>query len=62
MTYTDCGTKVRYEWMPLSMANGIEWGQLRKGQKDRFDCLYRKGIKNKIFWYLGNLMSSLIKL
>lgn len=53
MTYTDDGTKVPYDWMPQAMANGIEWATLRKSHKDRFDCLYRRGLRSKALWYLG---------
>jgi len=38
MTWTDCGTRVRWDWMPLAMANGVEWAQREK----RFEALYRR--------------------
>jgi len=38
MTFTDCGTKVSWDWMPLAMANGIEWAQRNR----RFEALYRR--------------------
>ena len=37
MTYTEQGTRVRREWMPEAMANGVEWAQ----QGRRFEQLYR---------------------
>lgn len=53
MIYTDCGTKVTWDWCPLALANGLEWSRQRAGFPDRFDCLYRKGLGNKLLWYAG---------
>ena len=61
MTFTDDGTRVPYDWMPLSMANGVEWACIRQGHKDRFDCLYRTGLANQFFWWLGALSTVLHK-
>ena len=61
MQYTDEGTKIPQEWMPLAMANGIEWGIRRAGFPDRFDCLYRQGFMNRLFWYCGAMLTYLWK-
>ena len=56
MTYTDSGTKVKHDWLPLAIANGIEWSQQRKGCTDWFDNLYCNRISlNALMWYLGAL-------
>ena len=55
MLYTDNGTKVTWEWCPLAVANGLEWSRERKGMADRFDCLYRRGLANKLLWHVGAL-------
>lgn len=54
MTHTDQGTKIKHDWMPLAMANGIEWMSQRKNFADRFDCLYRNHRSlNALLWYIG---------
>ena len=30
MTYTDCGTRVPWEWMPQAMASGVEHGTKKR--------------------------------
>lgn len=37
MTHTMCGRRVPWEWMPLAMANGIEWAATER----RYERLYR---------------------
>ncbi|MFA5898022.1 MAG: hypothetical protein WC829_02795 [Hyphomicrobium sp.] len=59
MTFTDCGTFVRPESVPLAMANGMEWAKQRKGQSDRLDCLYNRGLLNKALWYSGVVLAVL---
>lgn len=61
MTVTDNGTPVPHDWLPLSMANGMEWACIRRGKKDRFDCLYRTGLANQFFWWVGALSTVLHK-
>ena len=59
MTYTDNGTKIKqgYDWMPLAMANGIEWMSARKPYADRFDNLYRNRVGlSALLWYIGALI------
>lgn len=56
MNFTDCGTFVRKEWAPLAFANGVEWSEQRREQKDRFDCLYNRGVANKALWYMGAVL------
>lgn len=57
MTYTDFGTKVNYDWMPLAMANGVEWMQIRRNHLDKFNCLYSKRFSlNGVLWYLGAII------
>ena len=59
MTFTENGTKVLHEWMPLAMANGIEWMQQRAKYSDKFDCLYRNRFSlNAALWYLGALFAA----
>uniref|UniRef100_A0A6M3LV26 Uncharacterized protein n=1 Tax=viral metagenome TaxID=1070528 RepID=A0A6M3LV26_9ZZZZ len=56
MIYTSLGTQVSQDWMPLALANGIEWSNLRAGKKDRFDNLYRIGDGRRInrsLWFVG---------
>lgn len=59
MMYTMEGTKVRQEWIPLSMANGIEWSHKRAGHKDRFDNLYRFKLSPLCYglWLVGALIA-----
>jgi hypothetical protein len=57
MTFTMSGRRVPYEWMPLAMANGIEWSLERRGMPDRFDCLYKSGPANKMLWYVGAFLA-----
>lgn len=57
MSYTAEGRKINYDWMPAAIANGIEWGNSRAGKPDRWDCLYRRGIANKILWHIGVVVS-----
>lgn len=61
MTYTDHGTRCPHEWMPLAFANGVEWATLRKGHKDRWDNLYRRGLLQKALWFAGALTTLLHK-
>jgi hypothetical protein len=61
MTFTDEGTKIK-EFIPQSFANGLEWGHRRKGFKDRYNCLYRKGFINKVLWYIGAFSSSFLSM
>lgn len=57
MTYTNQGTKIKQEWMPLAMANGIEWMSQRKEFADRFDCTYRnRRSLNALLWYVGAIL------
>ena len=58
MTYTDCSTRVRHEWCPQAIANGFEWGHMRRGRKDRFDNLYRRGHVNRVMFVFGVLLST----
>lgn len=53
MIFTDDGTRCPHNWMPLAVANGIEWASRRKGHNDRWDNLYRSGFLNKALWLLG---------
>lgn len=56
MTFTDNGTKVKHDWLPLAAANGIEWMGDRYGYRDRFDNLYRRKLGlNGALWYVGAL-------
>jgi hypothetical protein len=59
MTYTDCGTQVKSEWMPQAMANGLEWSAvIRDDMPDRFNNLYsRKFTANWWLWYVGALLA-----
>ena len=57
MTYTDSGKKIKHDWMPLAMANGIEWSRKRKGQKDQFNNLYRHGFINRMLWLIGAVIA-----
>ena len=58
MTYTDSGTRVTPDWMPLAMANGIEWSRLRRGRGDRFNNLYRRRLSiNAALWYVGAMVA-----
>lgn len=56
MTFTDCGAFVKKEWAPLAFANGVEWAEQRRGHKDRFDCLYNRGMANKALWHAGAVL------
>jgi len=59
MTYTEFGTQVSQEWMPLAVANGIEWSILRARKADRFDNLYRIGDRgriNRFLWFIGAIV------
>ena len=63
MNYTDNGTKVKREWMPLAMANGVEWMQLRRDYGDKFSCLYRnRASLNALMWYFGALAEYLFQI
>ena len=59
MTYTDQGTKITQNWLPLALANGMEWSIQRAGFADRFDCLYRHGVVNKVLWHIGARLACL---
>jgi len=62
MNYTDMGTKVKREWMPLAMANGVEWMQLRREHRDRFCNLYRNRLSlNAALWYAGAILEFLFR-
>ena len=58
MTFTDSGNKVKKDWIPLAMANGVEWSIERKGFADRFNNLYRFGYTpiSWLLWYVGALI------
>lgn len=53
MLYTDESTYVPWNWCPLAFANGMEWSRQRRGRKDQFDNLYRKGLVNRFLWWCG---------
>ena len=60
MLHTMTGLRVPFEWMPLAMANGIEWADDRRGKRDRFDCLYRRNWSvNGLLWYMGAISTLL---
>lgn len=58
MLFTDEGTRVPFDAYPLAFANGLEWSTRRRGHKDQFNCLYRRGAVNKVLWYLGALSAA----
>ena len=55
MNFTDHGTKIENDLIPLAMANGIEWSVLRKKYRDRFNNLYRFRVAPLcyIMWFFG---------
>lgn len=61
MIYTDTGKIVTQDFIPLAMANGIEWSNERKGFKDRFNNLYRHGFLNRVLWFIGAVIGLFYK-
>ena len=64
MIFTDHGTMVRHEWMPLAMANGAEWATERAGRRDRFNNLYpiRRAPLSAALWLLGAVCAAVFRL
>jgi len=56
MLFTDAGSHVPWQWCSVAFANGLEWSVNRKGRADRFNCLYRRGLINRLHWYAGALL------
>ena len=61
MTFTDSGARVKSDWCPLALANGLEWSRQRRGRRDQFDNLYRfhRAPLSWALWMIGAMWGAL---